>query len=192
MPRLKAKRRRKADAAPIKAPSSVRATIGAEGIARLLMTTPRRVQQLVADGWIEKAGRNGYTIAGAVHGYIRFLKDEQRRASKTASLSRVQDARAREIELRTARDEHVLMETAECITVVDEIVGGLRSEIAGVPARVTRDIELRRKIATEIDDIFRRTADRLEQRASELRASGEAAVPVEDDDAPQAEAKEGA
>jgi hypothetical protein len=147
------------------------------------MLTPQRVNQLVREGWIEKGGRNGYTIVGAVQGYIRFLKDEQRRASKSAALSRVQDARAREIELRTAREEHLLIETAEAIGVVDEIVGGLRSEVAGVPARLTRDVDLRRKIEAELDDVFRRAADRFEQKARDLRSSGEAVAPVAEDDA---------
>jgi hypothetical protein len=39
-----------------------------------------------------------------VQGHIRYQQDENRRASKSASASRVQDARAQQIEMQTARE----------------------------------------------------------------------------------------
>lgn len=47
-------------------------------IAMLLRVTPRRVNQLAADGWLpkpRKVGRNAYyPLVACVHGYIDFLK----------------------------------------------------------------------------------------------------------------------
>ena len=44
-------------------------------IARLLLLTERRVQQLVKEGVIPKTERNRYELAPAVQGYIRYLQE---------------------------------------------------------------------------------------------------------------------
>jgi hypothetical protein len=155
----------------------------AQTIAQLLMITVVRLNQLERAGWIQKVSRGKYSIVAAVQGYIRFLKDEARSQTKSASASRVQDARAREIELRTSREEAKLIETEEAISFVDDVLGGMKPDIYSIPARVTRDLDLRRKITTEIDDAFRRAADRYEQEASALRAGGSFVPPVAEDDA---------
>ena len=44
-------------------------------IAKLLMLTDRRVQQLSKDGVIPKADRGRYELAPSVQGYIRYLQE---------------------------------------------------------------------------------------------------------------------
>lgn len=163
--------------------SVVSAEISLAEAAELLGLTKQWINRLGRDGFVPKTARGRYRLVDVVQGYVRFLKDEERRTSKSASASRVQDARAREIELRTAREEHTLIETDEAIAVCDEIVGAYKSELAGLAARVTRDIDLRNKIETEVDDVCRRVAARFEQRASDLRSSGEVIAPDAEDDA---------
>ena len=43
-------------------------------IARVLDLTPRRVQQLVDEGWIPKAKHGQYPLVPSVRGYLRYLK----------------------------------------------------------------------------------------------------------------------
>ena len=158
-------------------------TITTEVLARLLMVTPHWVRRLTNEGWIPRPARNRYRIAESVQGYIRFLRDEQRRASKSASASRVQDARAREIELRTAREENRLIETEEAIGFVDEALGLLKAGMAGVPASVTRDLDLRATIGAALDEQFRRAADHFQQAAAALRSGGTTVAADPEDDA---------
>jgi phage terminase Nu1 subunit (DNA packaging protein) len=163
---------KKAKAHPVAANSKI-STAQAGG---LIKVGAERVRQLSKLGWIKKVGRGKYRVVDVVHGYIDFLQDEQRRASKSASASRVQDARARQIELATARDENALIETTEAVEFVDDVIGRLRSGLSGIPARVTRDLDQRRKIETEIDAEFGRASAHFEQEAATLRAGG---VPAE-------------
>lgn len=51
---------------------------------------------------IEKRGKDHIPLASAVRAYIRFLKEDERRSSNTASASRLQDERTREVALRNA------------------------------------------------------------------------------------------
>jgi hypothetical protein len=85
----------------------------------------------------------------------------------------VQAARAREIELRTAQRAGLLIETDEAFAILDDVFGMLRSDLGGLPATVTRDLEIRREIEKGVNEILNRTAKRLSLRAQALRANGE-------------------
>jgi hypothetical protein len=154
-------------------------TIDLETAARLAMCTPRWIQQLVKGGFIPKAERGRYTVLGVVHGRIKSLQDEQNRSSKSASASRVQDARAEEIKLRLdeKRGALVAQGQAEAVNVIDEFFGGLKSDLLAIPARVTGDLALRRKIEHGIDEAFAdagkravTAADRVATASETLRA----------------------
>jgi len=114
--------------------------------ARLLMVSPERIRQLSKEGWIEKQGRDQFFLVDVVQGYIRFRNDSDRRAQKSAADSRVRDARAREIELRNAVREGRVIEIDEAMAIVEEMIGLFRAETAGLPARVTRDLQFRKTI----------------------------------------------
>jgi hypothetical protein len=150
--------------------------------AALLEMSPERIRQLVKTGYIEKRGKDQVPLVSAVRGYIRFLKDEDRRSSRTASASRVQDARARDIELKIAEKESRLIDMVEHLDLFAETFGVVKSGMAGVPLRSTRDPELRRKIETEINDVLAKAARRFEQGTANLRAAGALAAAFATDD----------
>ncbi len=149
-------------------------TISLDVAAGLLKVTPRRVQQLVKEGWIKKSGRGGYSLVAVVHGYIDFLQDEERRSSKGAAASAVQEARAREIQLRTDREFGQLISMTDAEAVFGDVIGGLRSELAGVPAACTRDLAQRTVIEGHLSDAIGRARSRFEEaRAALLSGRGE-------------------
>ena len=80
-------------------------TVNASQIAVLLMLSTERIRQLVNAGYIPKIGKGKYAVIDAVQGYIRFLRDEEKQASKSAADSGLKAARQREVELRIAREE---------------------------------------------------------------------------------------
>lgn len=126
--------------------------ITAEVAAALIRVTSRRLRQLTAEGWVKKeAGQ--YTIRGVVHGYLDFLDSVREKAAKSAADNRVRDARAREIELRTAREESELVPTEEAVAYTQAVVGALISRMDGLPAQITRDLDERRRIEAMLDRI---------------------------------------
>lgn len=132
-------------------------------IARLLMLTPRRVQQLCSEGWLPDVGRGEYPIDQCVWGYLKFLKDSERRSSKSAAATKLQSARLREIELRIAVEENRLIDIEDVQAVIGEAFGILRSVMAGVPAASTRDISLRREIEKHLNGAIDKCRERLEE-----------------------------
>lgn len=149
--------------------------------ARLIMVTPRRIQQLAAEGWIKKP----YTIVSVVQGYIRFLQDEQRKGSRTTEDNAVKAERARKLRLENDATEHITVLTEDAIAALDAIVGPLKSELAGVAPRVTDDIPLRRRIEDAIDAVLGELAKRFGKAGADLRSGRDALGADAPDDAEQ-------
>jgi hypothetical protein len=157
-------------------------TITATAAAKLIGKSGAWLARLVAAGFVER--RDGlYRPNDVAQGALAFTADAQRRASKTATLAEVQAARAREINLRIAREDHEIIALDEAMAVVDEIVGGLKGDLYGLAASITRDAVLRGAIDARVEEIFKRAADRVAQAGGALRASGSAVAADAPDDA---------
>lgn len=166
-----------------KQPNPSAGTISGPDAAKLLLLdSVRRIQQLAADGYIERAGPGRYLTVSVIQGYIRFLRDERRDKSESHSANRNRDAKTREIELRIAKANHELVELSEVEAVIDEIAGTLRSEFNGFPATMTRDLPMRKKLEAGIDGIFGRASARIKETIASLRTSGEALDTDAEDD----------
>ena len=105
--------------------------------------------------------------------YIRHLRT--RRSS--AADDRLRLARARAIEQRTRREAHELVPFGESLAVIDAAIGKLMVHLGSVPARCTRDIEMRKIIETEINRARTAAADEFERQAQSLTSTGKAAPP---------------
>jgi Phage DNA packaging protein Nu1. len=137
---------------------------------RLLMLTEARLRQLAGMGYFPKAVKGKYPLVAVVQGYIRFLKDEERRTSKVQAESGLKAARQREVELRIAEREGRLVEMADVEAIVTHIFGKFRANLDGVPASVTRDRELREAIAKGINECFARSEKAFRDACEAIRA----------------------
>ena len=168
--------------ADLSAKSLKQLEVGSEIVGQILGLTGRRVRQLTEDGVIAKNGRGKYPVLASIKAYIGWLKAAQERVPASDAKEAVLFERARSLRLQNDEREHRLVDTEECIAVLDEIVGTYRTELDGLPARLTRDLDDRKQIASVVDAISNRVCDKFEQRAAELRANGTISTPVEVDD----------
>lgn len=114
-------------------------------IAKLLMLSDRRVQQLTKDGVIPKAERGRYELAPAVQGYIRFLQERSLRSDASpidyhvekARLTKAQADQA-EIELAKARSD------VASVSQIERNLSGLFAEVKtnlrNIPDRVVSSL----------------------------------------------------
>jgi hypothetical protein len=151
-----------------------------EAAAKLLMVSGQWVRDLQKAGHIPRGPRGKVSLVGAVQGYIGFLKQEERRTSKSAADSRVRDARATEIEQRIAERDRRLIPVEEAEAAVDSLAATVRSEFTGLPARAFRDLALRRQLETEVNGSFERVAEKLSALGGALRKGG--VIPAADGD----------
>lgn len=157
--------------------------ITADQAAKLILMTPDRVRQLAKDGWIDKPSRGAYLLVSVVQGYIRFLRDDARRSSKSAAASGLSDVRKEEILLRIAKEKRELIPIEDALAVVDFVVGKVRSEFSGLPASVTRDLDLRDKIDERLNEVLTRLADAAREAGDAARSGRDPGSPVAEDDA---------
>lgn len=144
-------------------------------VGQHLDLTKQRVGQLVDENVFARLSDGSFDLDACRVAYIRWLRSDERRASKAVTTSRFQEARAADLEQRTAeRNKDLLKQAqAEAISVIDEFYGGLRSDLMAIPARVTADIALRRRIEDGIDDAFGASAKRSLAAADHIEAASE-------------------
>jgi hypothetical protein len=131
--------------------------------AKLLGITQQYFNQLVRDEWIKPVGKNRYRLPSVVQGYKAFLQDEGRRTQKSAAASRVQDARASQLELQNARELGKLIEIEDVLLWQSEILGRLRTELTGVPAASSRDLDVRAEIEKQVNAAIERCRRSFEE-----------------------------
>lgn len=151
--------------------------------SKLLDITQQYFNQLVRDGAIKSVGKNRYLLVDVVQGYKAFLLDESRRAQKSASASRVQDARATQIEMQTQRDLGKLVEIEDVLSWQSEILGTLRTELVGVPAASTRDLEVRAEIEKQVNAAVDRCRKSFEDAWGLLQSGKPVTLGAEETDA---------
>jgi hypothetical protein len=152
-------------------------------VGALLEISGERIRQLAAEGWFKSVGKDRWNRDEVVRGYCKFLRAEDRRSTRSAAENRVRDAKAREIEMRLAERGRELIAFEEAEGALETIVGMVRTEMGGVAARVTRDLNLRRAIEKAIDDGLARIVTLLAKEVAALRTGNSAAFAVEPLDA---------
>ena len=151
-------------------------------ICQLLVMSRQRLEQLVNDGVIKRHSKGHFVLVDTIQAYVKWMRDDARRSSKSAADSRVRDARAHEIEIRTAERMGRLVAIEDFFAMIEGLVGIFRSEVGGLPARVTRDLTLRKKLEQETNELIRRINQHAIETVERLEAGRQAddAVTVDD------------
>jgi hypothetical protein len=165
------------------APKEEVQTLGSDQTARLLDISGAFLRRLTQDGKIPKQAKGRYVLDEAVRAYIRFLRDENARTTKSAHQNRMHEAKAAEIEMRLAERRRELIPTEDVYAAIDIMIAKFRDELAGLPARFTRDMDLRRKLEAETHESQNRIAEALAATAKFIREGGELSAGGEGDDA---------
>lgn len=154
-------------------------TLGLADAARMIAKSETHVLRLVKDGLLQKAGRGQYRPEDIARAALQFREGEDRRSSQTEEAKRVAVARAKEIELRTAREEGRLVPLEDVQAVVADILGTYRYELTGVAAAATRDLSVRAAIQQNLDDAIDRCRIKFEKADRDLVAGRD---PLGDDE----------
>ena len=142
-------------------------------LAKHLDISQSRVAQFVKEGIFAPNAKSGrLPVDKSRIAYIRWLRDESRKSAASMSTRRVQDARAKEIELRIAREQNKLVEMDEVEAFLRDAVGSFRSELFGVPAACTRDLALRGVINQHLENAIDRIRAGFDATARQIRETG--------------------
>lgn len=133
-------------------------------IAKLLLITERRVQQLTKDGVIPKAERGRYELAPAVQGYIRYLQDRNLKVDGAevidfnAERARKLKAEADIAELEAAKKRGEIATIEQVQRSVENAFAEVRANMRNIPSRLvtqligeTNEVAMKEKMIDEID-----------------------------------------
>jgi phage terminase Nu1 subunit (DNA packaging protein) len=149
--------------------------VSAAALGRHLGVSGPYVAQLASEGAVTRLPDGKYDQDACRIAYIKWLRDPARRtAPKSEAAARLQAAKATEVELRNLERSGQLGRLDEMTEVFDSAVAKLRTALDGLPARVTRDVALRRKIEDEIRAALTRACDAMERGAEALSATAQA------------------
>lgn len=113
-------------------------------IAKLLMLSPRRVQQLTADGVIPRAERGRYEIAPAVQGYIKYLQDRAITGNGdidyATEKSRLTKAQADLAEIEVARSRGDVVGAEQLTRNLTNLFTEVRTNMRNIPGRVSSSL----------------------------------------------------
>lgn len=152
-------------------------TFDVQTIASLLQLTPRRLQQLAKEGYIEVDDRGRYPLVGAVRGYIRYLKEHGRETGRGSAHTALAHAQAQKVHMENWRRMGTLQTTAQA----DETFSGLTAIIISahkaIPGRLSNELAaisdpptVYQRLQNELDAILVLCSDYLEKRADALDA----------------------
>lgn len=147
-------------------------------VTQLLDRSHQWVHQLVKAGFITKEAHGRYSLVAVVRGVIAYYEDLQAKSNKSAAANRATDARTREIELRIKERSRNLIPVEDAQAEIADWVSAFRAEMQGLPARMTRDMQERRRLEQEIDAALTRLSRRTTQ-AEQALAVGEGAASAE-------------
>lgn len=144
-------------------------TLTMAAIAELCGLSERRVRQIAEAAGITPEKR-GQWPGPAV---IQAVLDDARASRSTSPLAvaqeRVAEARAREIEMRTAERRRDLIPIEDAIAAMDAVVAAYVVPLDGLPKRLFRDAEGIRKAQEIVDECRARAAANVASAAQACR-----------------------
>jgi phage terminase Nu1 subunit (DNA packaging protein) len=134
-------------------------TLPLDAISKLLDVTPRRVQQLAAEGVIPKAQRGKYELIGSVQGYVKYLRQRAAGVELGSEAFTQQRARLTQTKADLAQMEHArllgkYLLSEEVSMAWAAIVQNVRTRILTIPAKLGSRI-LTCKSAQAAQDMMR-------------------------------------
>lgn len=143
--------------------STVAPTYPVATIAKLLLLSDRRVQQLTKEGVIPKAERGRYELAPAVQGYVRFLQERSLRSDSSPidyhmEKARLTKAQADSAEIEAAKARQDVASVKQIEKNLAGLFAEVRTNIRNIPDRVVSSLigmiderEFKNILAREID-----------------------------------------
>lgn len=122
--------------------------ITVEQAAKLLDLTPRRIQQLVKDGIVQRDSRGQYDLVALVRGYVGYLREQLGRGpDQNEERARLLSAKAELAEMEAAEKAGRLVDAEEMERAIFSAVRDIRQAFAALPDRVAAEL------AAESDEI---------------------------------------
>lgn len=145
--------------------TSIPETVSGEELAALLNVDVRTIRNLAAAGTITRTDRNTYPLAESVRGVVAAAKKSSRSSALDREQAAILAGKRRMLEMRLAQEEGKLIELDEAFAVLDLVIATFRIGLDRLPARITRDVTLRKQIKAECDNTMAEASKKFQDFA---------------------------
>lgn len=143
--------------------------LNGQAVSDFLGFSPRWLKKLEDQSFVER-GDDGLFDAGAVAlGYIRWLKDDARRPTRTEGAKLKEAEQLRRLQIENAKLIGELVEFEMVQAFFAESHAHMRHVFGGIPAGLTRDPDLRDAIEKRLNAGFDEYRSRFEAMAAAVR-----------------------
>ena len=149
--------------------------VSASALAQHLDCSRTYLGKLEAEGVIQRQG-DGYPLDQSRVAYLRYLRRERRQSSRSEADADHVRAKTEMLQLRLMEKRRELVRRDEADALIDQIAGTVLTHLSGMPARCSRDIQVRRNIDAVVMQIRREIGEACSKAADD---SGE--PPLNDD-----------
>jgi phage terminase Nu1 subunit (DNA packaging protein) len=141
-------------------------TASTDELRRLTGLSKSGITTFEQQGIIRRSAVNAWPMPDTLVALVTHLRT--RKPASSDDRSRWEKARAEREELRNRREARELVKFSDFREAWDEVNGQMLMRLDALPARVTRDLALRRKWQEEIRQLRNEVADYFRKRAAEL------------------------
>jgi|GEM_PF-1095337 len=147
-------------------------TVTGRALGALTGLTDRQIRNLAAEGVVVKADRGRYLLIASATAILERARSQGTDAAAAARVEYVK-TKAEAAALALAEKRRELVPVEDCNLVLDMMGAEFKNQFLGLPARFTRDLDLRRRLEAEIHDSFNRIAKKFDEAAEFVREGGD-------------------
>ena len=140
-----------------------------QAVSDLIGFSSTMLRKLEDQGFAKRGDDKLFDVVATLLGYIRWLKDDARRSSKTEGAKAKEAEQVRRMRIETAKILGQLVEWDEVEIFFTEAMTELRNIFGGIPAGLTRDPELRALLEKRLDAGFDESRAAFEKLAAAVR-----------------------
>jgi len=145
--------------------------VPAKTIAKALDLTERRINQLVADGTLQKSERGRYELIPTIQAYVKFLREKAVNSDVGADdyavqRTRLTKAKADMAEMEKDQMANVLIPANDVADAWEAMVSNMRAKMLSIPTKVAASVFA----ANDVADAKNILKEQINEGLSELAA----------------------
>jgi hypothetical protein len=149
--------------------------VTATALGRHLGLSRQYIDKLALDGVVERKSDRFDQDQSRLR-YLAWLRAPERRSARAKADGEYRQMKILALRLKIEKEQGRLMEYDEHLAILDEVVGLFRSELSGLPARLTRDLSIRQAAEEEVFQLLTRLAEKFATMAARASSPGQAGV----------------
>ena len=141
--------------------------VTASDLCAILQVSQQTLGNFVSEGVITKADKGQYMLLNSLIGWTAYMKDRRKSSTATSAKAELDKQKALFVQAQREEKTGILRKSfsKETVSISASAIAEFVADLHSIPARITRDPELREKLEKEFERIQEAAAKRARRRA---------------------------